>query len=163
MKNIILTRLLLMCAYAYSYGQDTSKLNDKKPHLSVKNYGPYTVTIDDGKVTVIKNPNYDASKDLKRDTTTIPSKWIGSVEIYTSDNNTPILKKYLIYDRNSISSERAMQEEERMVKYNSRANVSVVHLNPGVIPVNIVELLSQFKVPKESVDLPVFVDYKLEA
>ena len=150
-----------MCAYAYSYGQNTSKLNNKKLPPSVKNYGPYTVTIDDGKVTVIKNPNYDASKDLKRDTTTTHFKGIGLVEIYYANTNTPILKKYLIYDLNSVSSERAMPEEERMVKYNSRAGgVLVVHLKPGVILVNMVELLSKFKVPKESVNLPVFVNYR---
>ncbi|HEY5325950.1 MAG TPA: hypothetical protein VIJ27_03035 [Mucilaginibacter sp.] len=160
MKKIITAGLLIMFAYVNSYGQDTSKLKNKKLPPYVKVYGPYTVTVDNGKITMVKNPNFDWSKVLKRDTTTIPSKWIGTIEIYNADSNTPILKKYLIYDLNSVSSERLMSKEERMAKYNSRAGVTVVHLKPGVIPVNIVELSSKFKVPKESVNLPLFVDFK---
>src|ERR1700749_4225461 len=121
MKKIIVTGIFLVAAYLNACCQDTSKTGKKRLPPETRNYGPYIVTMDNGKITTEKNPDYDASKVLKRDTARSPDN--GIVEIYAADTTIPVIKKYLIYDMNSISSDVLMPKEERMTKYNSRAGV----------------------------------------
>lgn len=158
MKKIITTGILLLVVCINAYCQDTSKLKNKKSPLSTKNYGPYNVTVDNGKVTLTKNTGFDASKILKRDTS---SKHYKSIfEIYPANSTVPKIKKYFIYDANSVSSEVLMSKQERLTKYNSRAGVLIVHLKPGVVPIVLVDLLNQFKIAQKNFNLPVYVDYK---
>jgi hypothetical protein len=159
MKKIIAAGILMIGACINTYGQAASNLTSKKLPPSTQTFGPYTVTIDDGKVTVTKNANYDASKALKRDTTTAHYRG-GIFEVYTANSTVPTIKKDLIYDVNSVSSERLMSKQERMTKYNSRAGVLLVHLKPGVIPVKEVDLLKKFNISPKNYNLPVYVDYK---
>lgn len=157
MKKIITAGLLLICAYVNSYGQDSSTPDNRKLHPNTKNYGAYTVTTDNGAMSVAKNSNFDAKRALKRDTSRRSNS---KIEIYYSGNNVPILKRLFIFDANSVSSESLMPKDDRIAKYGSQGGVLVIHLKPGVVTVGADELLSMFKVPKESVKLPIFVDYK---
>ncbi len=158
MKRIIVTGIFLVAGSLSAYCQDTSKAGNKRLPPETKNYGPYIVTMDNGKITAEKNPDYDASKVLKRDTAS--SRDNGIVEIYAADTTIPVIKKYLIYDMNSISSDHLMPKEERMTKYNSRTGVLVVHLKSGVVPINENDLLNKFKVSKKNHRLPLYLDYK---
>jgi len=163
MKKIIAACLLLTCVYAHSHGQDTSKIKNKKASPYVKNYGPYTLTMENGKIiSMVKNPNFDWSKVLKRDTV-INTKPLGAVEIYLSNSHTPIIRKYLIHDLSSVDSERIMSKAERTAKYNSRAGVIVIHLKNGVIPLSMNDLLKRFNISNQNADLPIFIDYKFIA
>ena len=83
MKNIITTAILTIIVCINSYGQTVSSLQNKRLPVSTKTYGAYTLTTDNGKMTVTKKPYYDASKDIKRDTTS--KRYKSSVEIYVAD------------------------------------------------------------------------------
>jgi hypothetical protein len=157
MKKIILAVTLMTVLCINTYGQDASNLKSKKLPPNKTNYGPYTVTNDDGKVTVTKNANYNASKALKRDTS---RQHKSIVEIYTANSTTPTITKHLIYDANSLSSEHLMSKQERMAKYHSRDGVLIVHLKPGIILINEIDLLNKFNISQKNYSLPVYVDYK---
>jgi hypothetical protein len=160
MKKAIIAGILLIAASLSAYCQDTSKVKTKKLPPDIKNFGQYTVITDNGKITVKKNPNYDSSKVLKRDTS-FRSRWDnGIVEIYTSNTDQPVIKKHFIYDLNDVASERTMSKDERMAKYNSRKGVLVVHLKPGAITVNETDLLSKFNIPEKNYNLPLYVNYE---
>lgn len=159
MKKTIIVALFLICVYGKSHGQDTSVLRNKKPLRDIKNYGPYTVITDNGKITVQKNANYTGSVISKRGMSSGLNTNI-TTEIYTSNSSSPILKKYFIYDINSLSSERLMSKDERQSKYKTTAGVLVVHLKPGISLLNYSQLLSKFKIPTESSNLKLFADYK---
>jgi zona occludens toxin (predicted ATPase) len=161
MKTTIATVLFLICTYINSFGQDTSKLKNKKGHPEVKNFGAYTVTMYDGKATVTKNPNYDSSKALIRDTSTRFNFWHNLVAIYIANSNTPIFKRYLIYDLNSVSTTHILSRKEGLAKYQSRAVVDEVYLKSGIVPLNTADLLNKFSVAKKDDKLPIYVDYKL--
>src|ERR1019366_9402811 len=103
MKKIIAAEILIRAACINTYGQDTSGLKNKKPLPYVQKYGPYTVTMEDNKIiSVVKDPKFDWSKVLKRDTS-FRSRWdSGIVEIYTYNSDQPIIKKHFIYGFNDV-------------------------------------------------------------
>ena len=159
MKKIITTVILMIIACINIYGQDTAKLKRKKLPPYVKNFGPYTVTInDDGKPIITKNADFDASKAVRRDTSSIHHR--STHEVYTANATVPIMKEYLIYDRNSVISSRSMSRQETMAKYHSRAGVNVIYFKPGVMLLDKVELLDHFNVASKNYNLPLYFDYK---
>lgn len=160
MKTIITVIFLSLFAYVSSYGQDTSKLKNNKMQTYVKNYGAYTATMYNGKVTLTKNPNFDASKVLKRDTS-FRSKWDnGIIEIYTASSEKPTIVKYFIHDLNDVSSEYSMTKKERFAKYNSTKGVNVVHLKKGIVLVRTSDLLKKFNIGGQDADLPLYINYE---
>ena len=79
----LITCLIFTLFIKSATAQDTTEVKSKKLPPEIKIFGPYIVTMDNGKITAKKNPNYDASKALKRDTTT---PWDnGIVEVYAAD------------------------------------------------------------------------------
>ncbi len=158
MKKITINCLLAVFAYTTAYSQDTVKPTVKKLPPYVLNGGRYNITIDNGKMTAVKNPNFDESKVLKRQ---LPhDNFTQKFEIFVDGSNTPIIKKHFIDDLNSESSVTSLTKQERMAKYGSREPVEIVHLKSGVIIFTAEQLFTKFKVTKENAGLPLYLDYR---
>lgn len=159
MKNIVMLSLLIVATCVNTYGQDTSKFKSKKFPPVVKHYGPYIVTVDNYKiVSVKKDPNFDYSKAIYRDTSS--RRFPVTSEIYTANATTPIICHNFIGTENSTSSSSMLSSDERMKKYNSWAAVDIIHLKPGVVLLNKAELFNKFNISHKNSNLPLYINYK---
>ncbi len=161
MRRIISVMLFIVLGWLNLYSQDTSVAKNKKPLPYVQRFGGYIVTMENNKfVSVVKDPNFDWSKALQRDTS-FYSRWDnGIVEIYKYNSDKPIIKKYFVYYENDIVTEWVLSKEARLAKYHSKKGVLVVHLKEEVIPVNGRQLLDQFKISKKDVGIPLYINYR---